>query len=349
MAIKFIGSIVSVLLLVQSIDNSNPIVQVLCGKDSKTNCNAILTSDAAKVFDGLSWSEVGFFYFSGSLLTSILTAGNVSSLETLAWVNLLCLPYTIYSIYYQSRVAKVWCLLCTSVQIILWTEFLAFLPSLKLGLPKMDGIHITDFLIGFSAPILIWIVLKPLLTKSHQLRSARYQLRNIKFDIDFFNGKLEEEPKYALPHPDWSIVMGNMAATNVITIVSDPYCSPCGKAHQELHEWLNRLDIQLRIVFTSMDQGNNDTLITRHLMALSQSGDKKTMQKALHDWYSQRERDYASWSKAYPVTINRDVLDVLRKQREWCDINGIDSTPTISVNGRKIPEIYKLEEVKYFV
>ncbi|TFF37321.1 vitamin K epoxide reductase family protein [Mucilaginibacter psychrotolerans] len=117
------GLTVAILLLVQSIDKNNPLVQVLCGGSSKTNCNAIISSDAAKVFKGLSWSEVGFFYFAGSWLALLFGGGSVALLQTLAILNIVSLPYTFYSIYYQARIAKQWCVLCCAVQALLWLEF----------------------------------------------------------------------------------------------------------------------------------------------------------------------------------------------------------------------------------
>ncbi len=105
---KTAGLVTSVLLLIQSIDKNNPLVQTLCGGGGKTNCNAILTSKAATVFKGLSWSEVGFFYFAGTWLTLLFGANSTGILQALAILNVVSLPYTIYSITYQARVAKQW-------------------------------------------------------------------------------------------------------------------------------------------------------------------------------------------------------------------------------------------------
>ncbi|WP_410221658.1 cysteine peptidase family C39 domain-containing protein [Pedobacter sp.] len=66
--VKLLGVGICVLLLAHSIDANNPFVRNLCGLGSKNNCNAILKSDAAKINEWLSWSEVGFFYFMGSFL-----------------------------------------------------------------------------------------------------------------------------------------------------------------------------------------------------------------------------------------------------------------------------------------
>jgi uncharacterized membrane protein len=132
--IKTVGLAVSVLLLMQSIDRNNPLVQKLCQGAGNKNCNAILASKAANVpivigIKGLSWSEVGFFYFAGTWLALLFGGGRPVVLYGLAVLNLISLPYTFYSIYYQARVAKQWCILCCTVQALLWLEGLTLASS----------------------------------------------------------------------------------------------------------------------------------------------------------------------------------------------------------------------------
>lgn len=72
--LKFIGIIVSIFLLWYEVDKTNPSLQRICSGGAKVNCNAILSSKQAKIFKGLSWSEVGFFYFTGGFLLLLFTA-----------------------------------------------------------------------------------------------------------------------------------------------------------------------------------------------------------------------------------------------------------------------------------
>jgi uncharacterized membrane protein len=114
------GVFITTLLLWYEMDKNNPVLQKVCTGITKGNCNAILTGKQAKVFSWLSWSEVGFFYFTGSLLNFVF-AGSLlpEAIILLSWLSLLALPYTIYSIYYQWQVAKQWCVLCLAVQLLL--------------------------------------------------------------------------------------------------------------------------------------------------------------------------------------------------------------------------------------
>jgi len=129
---KTAGLATSVLLLMQSIDVNNPLIQKLCGGNNNKDCNAILSSKAAKI-SGVSWSETGFFYFAGTWLVLLFAGKDTAILRVLAVLNLLSLPYTFFSIYYQWKIAKQWCVFCCTVQALLWLEFFSFFPTLLQG------------------------------------------------------------------------------------------------------------------------------------------------------------------------------------------------------------------------
>ncbi len=74
--ILLVGVIVTSLLLWYEVDKNNPVLQKVCSGIVKGNCSAILTGKQSKLFTWLSWSEVGFFYFSGSLM-ALIFAGTV--------------------------------------------------------------------------------------------------------------------------------------------------------------------------------------------------------------------------------------------------------------------------------
>lgn len=345
------GLVVSVLLLIQSIDKNNPLVQTLCGGGGKTNCNAILSSKAANVFEGLTWSEVGFFYFAGTWLALMFSGGSIAMLQILAILNILSLPYTVYSIYYQARVAKQWCVLCCTVQALLWLEFISLVTAFTQPPGFLNATGWFNILICMALPIATWLMLKPLLLKAQQVKPLKDQLRHFKYNSELFNAMLKEQPKYVIPAEEWSIVLGNVEANNIITMVSNPYCPPCAKAHDVLDDWLNHNpDIQVRIIFTA-NNTNEDikTPVTRHFMALNQLPDKTIVKQALNDWYNQRQKSYEAWAKAYPVQLNEADFIHLDKQKAWCDLAEIKATPTQLVNGYVLPVAYQIKDIKYML
>ncbi|WP_199138431.1 cysteine peptidase family C39 domain-containing protein [Pedobacter sp. ASV12] len=345
--IKLVGLVVGVLLLMHSIDANNPLIQNLCSLGDKNNCNAILKSDAAKVTSWLSWSEVGFFYFAGSFLALLVTP---ASAPIIGWLNLLSLPYTVYSIGYQYK-NKNWCVLCCSVQALLWLEFFVIFfihPTYALILtPEV----VLTTAVSFLLPILAWAFVKPFLARSAQFKPLKEQLKKFKYNSELFEQVLKNQPRYAVPNELMPVVLGNPAAEIVITMVSNPFCGPCAKAHQTIDEWLSyRDDIQLKIIFTTANHDDDArTKVSRHVSALTTLNDPKLVEKALNDWYAQSPKKYETWAEKFPISFNGEMDIVTEKQKAWCDMAEIAYTPTILINGYKLPEPYRLEDIKYLL
>ena len=354
-AFKTAGLIIAILLLIQSIDSNNPLVQVLCQTKGKTNCNAILSSKAAKVFDGLGWSEVGFFYFAGTWLFLLFGGGSLLTWKALALLNFVSLPYTFYSIYYQARIARQWCVFCCAVQALLWLEFIPLINVYISNKSLRPAGHLSGDLSALAIclliPVILWVLLKPLLLSEQQLDPLKEQLRKFKYNTLLFSKLLAEQPKFTQPGDDWSIALGNPEAANIITMVSNPYCPPCAKTHKILDEFLDQnLNLQARIVFTANNSDNDiKTPVSRHLMALNELTDKTIIKQAMHDWYEQKQKDYKAWAKVYPVELNEAEYHKLDKQKEWCQTAEVTFTPTFLLNGYRLPDLYQLPDLKYML
>ncbi|QEC77651.1 vitamin K epoxide reductase family protein [Mucilaginibacter ginsenosidivorax] len=349
--VKTSGLATTVLLLIQGIDGNNPLVQKLCQSVGKSNCNAVLTSKAANVFAWLSWSEVGFLYFAGTWLLLLFGNGSALVWYTLLVLNLVSLPYTFYSIYYQARIAKQWCLLCCTVQAILWLEFITMALSNVTGVPVFTAAGLSNIVICLLVPTILWAIVKPYLLRLQLLSPLKKQLRTFKYNVELFNNMLKAQPRYAMPAEDWSIVLGNAEANNIITMVTNPYCQPCSKTHQVLDNWLNQNpNLQARIIFTA---NNNDsdikTPVSRHLMALNKLTDKTIVKHALHDWYGQKQKSYDAWAKAYPVQLNETEFYKIDQQKAWCQMAEVTATPALLLNGYRLPNIYQLPDLKYML
>ena len=348
---KTAGLITSILLLIQSIDSNNPLIQKLCKGGSKTDCKNILSSKAAKVFEGLTWSEVGFFYFAGTWLLLLFGGGSIAIKQSLAVLNIVSLPYTFYSIYYQAKVAKQWCVLCCTVQALLWLEFIPLYTVLHSPFMMPDNPEWSSIIISFLLPVILWVLLKPLLLQAQQIDPLKQQLQKFKYNADLFGKLLIDQPKYAQPDEEWSVVLGNAEADNIITMVTNPYCPPCAKTHKLLHELLEqRNDLQARIVFTA-DNTDNDlkTPVSRHIMSLHALSDKDIVKQAMYDWYEQKQKDYDAWAKVYPVKLNEAEYNKINKQKAWCEMAEIKGTPTMLLNGYVIPDMYRLNDLKYMI
>lgn len=144
MAIDLGGIYVTYLLVQKSLKIHNPKADRFCGVLQEGGCDDVLSMSASKFFGLFGWSEVGFSYFSVSLLALLMFPG---SLPSLALCNMCCLPFTAWSIWYQRFRAKRWCTLCVTVQCSLWLLFFAYLAGgwVKQSLP----ISTDFFVLGF--------------------------------------------------------------------------------------------------------------------------------------------------------------------------------------------------------
>ena len=135
----------------------------VCGVLEAGGCDSILETDASKFFGLFGWSEVGFAYFSVSLLGLLMFP---EWIRYLALCNLLCLPFSFWSIWYQKFRAKAWCTLCVSVQASLWLLFFCYLGG---GwLKGLFPLQIEFFVLGLTyvAVLLGLNALMPLIDKS---------------------------------------------------------------------------------------------------------------------------------------------------------------------------------------
>lgn len=122
--IDLAGLYFTYLLVQKSVKIHNPAADRVCGVLQAGGCDSILELKASKFFGLFGWSEVGFAYFSVSLITLLLIP---SMLPWLALCNLCCLPFTVWSIWYQRFRAHKWCTLCVCVQCSLWLLFFCYL------------------------------------------------------------------------------------------------------------------------------------------------------------------------------------------------------------------------------
>ncbi|GGI22499.1 vitamin K epoxide reductase family protein [Pedobacter mendelii] len=343
--IKLIGLGVSVLLLIQSINSNNPFIQNLCGLSGNNDCNSILRSDESKITSWLSWSEMGFFYFAGSLLTLLIHSG---SFGIVIWLNVIAIPYTIYSIRYQF-IKNNWCLLCCIVQVLLWIEFFAAITSESFS-NKIHLQNISFLTLGFAIPIVLWASLKPSFLKAEELKLVKGHLELFKYNSELFKQRLTGQPRYAISDDLMPIVLGNSNGETVITIVSSPTCGPCSKAHEILSQWLEILDdLKVNILFSAgSHKVEARSKVARHLMELGQMGNTENLVKVLADWYN-GGLNYDQLIKKYPVIINNKIAQAIENQKNWCGVAEIMHTPTILINGYKLPEPYRLEDLKYLV
>lgn len=348
------GVAVTSLLLWYEIDKTNPLLQKVCTGITKGNCNAILTGGQSKLFNWLSWSEIGFFYFTGSMLFLVSTGAGL--LPVLAWLNILALLYTIFSVYYQWRVAKQWCVLCLAVQILLVLGAVNILfNNLLFAVPFSILFSVQSafyFLSSFLVTPLIWFAVKPYFLRLQEAKNTKREFLRIKFNTEIFEALLKKQKRITIPTDGVGIDIGNLDATNQIIKVCNPYCGPCATAHPKIEEILeNNKNVKAKIIFTTPNDETNKALKpVKHLLAVAAQNNVRKTKQSLNDWYLPTMKDYEIFAAKYKMNgelsqqgSKIEVMDA------WCKTTGIAFTPTIFLNGYQLPNAYSVADLEYLL
>lgn len=349
--LKFAGLCVSVLLLVQSFDAQNPLLRRLCSSSSGNGCNNVLSSAGSSLLGGrLSWSEVGFFYFGTTLIS--LAVNGAAGYSLLLWLNLVCLPYTFYSIGYQRYVARTWCRLCLAVQGILWLELITGIlqPAAYRTMPGIKELMITA---GIGASLVsLWLLIKPLIARSAQVDSLTQVANKFKQNEFVFHTLLQHEGQVDVP-PAAPLLIGNPDARFEITIVSNPFCQPCRMAHQEIKKLLEACPDKLKVSVIFNATGNpsdpRDQVI-HTLMSCYQQQGPHAFKALLDDWYAAERREVNDWLQQQRAAVPGAALqNQIKAQIEWCFFNRVSHTPALYINGYKAIAEYELADLKPFI
>ena len=107
--INSIGAYITYLLLKKELNMHSEFIDKICGFYRNSSCNNSLKSTTNPLFNYFSLSELGFSYFISNICLILISPINIL---WLSFINLLTLPFSLWSIFYQKYIAKQWCILC---------------------------------------------------------------------------------------------------------------------------------------------------------------------------------------------------------------------------------------------
>ena len=338
--ILVLGTAVSTILLLGEYGIKSPTIEKLCNLNNQTNCDTVLASSGSKLFQYFSWAEIGFWYFVGSIIFTLICflTKQFNYLNTLTIVSLIALPYTIFSVYYQAQIVKKWCTLCLIIQAILVLEFVVLYNNNPLTISSINSVYL--LIISLLIPTALWGFIKPTLEKARALPDLERSVMNFKYNTNLFTNLLESQ-RYVDTGVS-SITAGNPEVSVLITMVSNPFCGPCAKAHEALEKLLEGYADYIKVEFILTGNAQSEEVI-KHLCSLPEA----QQNEALHDWY--KTVDYEKWSVKYPVKFSQESENQLLEYRDWSNQAEITHTPIFFINGKELVSPYRIEDLKYHV
>jgi uncharacterized membrane protein len=360
MFLKITGTVITGFLLHYEVYGDNAAFQKVCSAVSgKSSCDAVLQSKHASLFHIVTWSELGFFYFSGGylalLLAGIFPGQSVPNLfYSLSLLNFISLPYIIFSLYYQWQVIKQWCIFCLSILALLVVECATIIYSGTFHMQRAGVVLNPYFLTPVALMLFIttgWFFIKSCFIKEKEARLLKREFTRLKFNTELFEALLDKQKQITAAPDGLGITIGNLQAANTILKVCNPYCMPCARAHVELNKLLQtKKDLKVQIIFTATtNKDDKRNKPVRHFLAIASLQKEYNTEQALDDWYLQRMKDYEAFAHKYPV--NGELVlqdDKIAAMEAWCSEMRITATPTVFVNGRQLPKAYSIADMGYF-
>ena len=342
------GLAVSILLLIFEVDSSNNFVKNICTTGEKTNCNAVLSSSASKFF-GISWAEIGFYYFAAISLFLMVPIPMSIKIPILTILGTVSAAYMPFSILYQYFIVKQWCKLCLAIQFILFLQFVMVLYFGNYEIKWSIGVFIS-FALCLLIPALVWNFIKPFIKKSKDLERFEYEYRRIISRQDIFEHTISDQNEIT---PGWEelgvIVKGNRLAENTILKVCSPACKYCSMAHETFNKLLDiHHNIKVITIYGLSDDPEDQRRIpVRYFLALAELGEEEKLEQAMDYWYLSERPTIKYLESNFPVAdeLLKKQETLIERMVKWSEEAKIYYTPTVYWNGKKLPATYELEDL----
>lgn len=347
------GVIISYLIIQHDLGLDSKIIDKICSQESKTtNCNAVLNSKGATFYKNVKLSDISLIYFISISTASLLLSITNHSFKSLYIISLIASPVVFYSIYYQLKISKNWCVLCLGIVSVLITQILFFFYTTYNFLSlSFDQILIISF--SFVIITSFWLFTSSKLKLEQDYKKLKIESNKFKRNFDLFNTLLSQSPiiNTVLPNTP-EIILGNKNASLSITVITNPFCGHCKSVHTLVESLLktyhNNLNITIRFNINTSNPESNGVLVSSRLLELFHNEGELECLKAMHDIYT--NLDAKSWLTTWNTSDNSEIYkDILEAEYNWCLDNNINFTPEILVNGQSYPKAYNRSDLTYFI
>ncbi|WP_299223764.1 vitamin K epoxide reductase family protein [uncultured Aquimarina sp.] len=355
--LSFSGLLFSALIVSKELGIQSSTVNKFCNKEQKNiDCDAVLNSKGATLFNKLKLSDISIVYFGTLIISSLLILLNDnSSIDLIYLISISAIPFTVYSIFYQYKIIKNWCLLCISISLILWLQAITiYFTNFDIKELTFDSYSFGFTLISFLLISTAWSYVIPLL--KNEIASRKLKIEHFKFKRNYtlFNTLLSESeilPTKLIDKKE--IILGNKTEKPElsITVITNPLCGHCKEVHllidNILKNYKKEVQIIVRFNIPNIHSENESTKIAARLTELFNDEGEERCKLAMSKIYlSSAPND---WLKTYGNFSNDNYLNLLKKQHQWCVSYDKNFTPEILLNGKSYPNAYNRKELLFFV
>jgi thiol-disulfide isomerase/thioredoxin len=355
LVINLIGVYICYLLVLKQMHIRSRYADKICTLFSKSDCNNVLESDAAKLWGVFGWSEIGMGYFAANIVILLFLPKLIPYLVS---INILALPYTVWSVWYQKIRARQWCPLCLIVQVLLWAIFIINLMfgyinlidfSFHSSFRLVSGAELTMFISQliivsciYAIPVFILTLLLPKLSEGNQVRQLRQEINSIKANDEVFRTLLMQQSFYEVSKSDSHIFFGNPDAKLMITVLTNPFCNPCAKMHSRVENLLKEIDENACIQYIFSAFNESLEYANRYFNAIYIEKGSTAAWQLYSVWFDRGKSLKETFFNDLKLELTNSAIEVdFQKHESWKAKTQLRATPTILINGYKFPDNYK--------
>ncbi|WP_165042838.1 vitamin K epoxide reductase family protein [Dysgonomonas sp. ZJ709] len=344
--LNIIGLYISFLLVAKGLNIQNKNADKICSSIKNGNCNSVLDSSAAKLFGTYGWSEIGLSYFVSNLLIILFFPQLISYL---AIVNILTLPYSFWSVWYQRFRVKQWCPLCLIVQIILWSVFVVNYSFNYIQVPSFKVIDILISVCIYIFPFLIIYTLISNINDQSQKHNTEQRSNSLKMENGVFAFLLHRQPQNIVDKSNSQLLFGNADANILVTILSNPHCMACAWMHKRVEALLPKMEDKICIQYIISPFKSSSETAAKSVIG-AYLNNKEQVMGIYQDWFENGKYDTKNFIQKYNINIDdENINEELEKHKSWIEKAQITTTPTIFINGYKLPTYYSIEDLEFLI
>ncbi len=339
---KTAGIILSMLLVFHEYEIRLKLTDKLCHLGKVTDCNTVLNAEASRAYGWIGWADIGLVYFTGTLLI-LLQSFLSSNYSVLSVISTAAVPYTVFSVYYQGFKIRKWCPLCLGVQLLLITEFLMILPELSNLQFSFNGI--SSSILILSSIFLVLLLLRAYLKEKASGDLQHYKYLGLRKKPDVIKTLLLKQKFYDIPDTEHSLLFGSKDTTLRITAFLSLNCSHCARSFIKIKNALKSgISASFNIILVT-----DEKKILNTLYHLNRGNKEEEALVLLDQWYNAAPYSRYNFSENYCIPDADDVsIEVGNENSKLFKECNVIGTPSIFVNGYKLPSQYDIDDLKYF-
>lgn len=342
--INLLGVFVCLLFQIHEYNKSNKFINYICHSNNKRDCSSILDSAAAKFLNLFTWSDFGMLYFCYLVVLPMLLHSHVA-VSIFVIFSILACAYIPYSLYFQWKIAKRWCVLCLVTQMILVLNLLLSLYFIYV----CKNIFIVDIEALFRAftlgviLVICFSSVKQLVNKIIYWKRQTFISHQLKYDFRVKNMIMGQQMAISTTDIN-TLKINNIEGSSTLTLIFNPTCMPCIRKLRTILDWYGRKnDTKLEFILFI---DNDDTMSYKMSLALINAyyNNKAGFQNIIHDYINNYPK---SRNLLMSQPLCQERANVIFEHLEWCKQYNITSTPKLFLNGHEVPFIYSPEEIDY--